>query len=61
LLLGHRWSSSVDAGELEDGAQVAPVSALGAGDCGLRSLELVFLPLTLGVLSLLRSWIVFYR
>jgi hypothetical protein len=52
----------VDSGELEDGAQVAPVAAFGACDCGLDSLEFVFfLALTLGSLSLLRSWGGFYR
>jgi hypothetical protein len=52
----------VDSGELEDGAQVAPVAAFGACDRGLDSLEFVFfLALTLGSLSLLRSWGGFYR
>ena len=49
-----------DSGELEDGAEVAPVAALGACDRGLDSLDLVFLWVMPGFLSLLRSWIVFY-
>jgi hypothetical protein len=46
-----------DAGELEDGAEVAPVAALGACDRGLHSLQ--FFQITLGFLSLLRSWVAF--
>jgi hypothetical protein len=50
-----------DPGELEDGSQVAPVAALGACDGGLYPIEFVFLRFALGFLSLLRSWVVFFR
>jgi hypothetical protein len=39
--------------ELEEGAQITPVPAFGAFDCGLQSLY--FLEVALGILSLLRS------
>src|SRR5579872_2334481 len=39
--LGRDFFSLSDAGEFEDGAEVAPVAALGACDRGLHSLELV--------------------
>jgi hypothetical protein len=55
-----------DAGEFEDGAQVAPAARQGTGDCGLRLLDsFVFFRVVgihrfaAGFLSPLRSWIVF--
>jgi len=47
----------IDTGELEDGAEVAPVSGHGVGDRGFYSLKFFFfLPqFALGFLSLLRS------
>jgi hypothetical protein len=42
LLVVSGLASWVDSGELEDGAQVAPVAAFGACDRGLDSLEFVF-------------------
>jgi hypothetical protein len=55
---------SADTGELEDGAEVAPVAAPGACDRGLHSLEFVLVLLlrrrALGLLSLLRSHGVFW-
>ncbi|MGC1687524.1 MAG: hypothetical protein WA734_18000, partial [Candidatus Acidiferrales bacterium] len=55
-----------DAGEFEDGAEIAPVSCQGTRDCGLRLLDsLVFFRVAVirgfaaRVLSLLRSWGVF--
>jgi hypothetical protein len=45
--------------ELQDGAQITPVSAFGARDCGLHVPEIFFLEVTLGILSLLGSWIIY--
>jgi hypothetical protein len=45
-----------DPYELEDSAQITPVSGFGAFDCGLQSLDIFFLEITLGILPPLRSW-----